>query len=236
MQFLASSLACLAAQLCLTACGAQDTSYGERALIKMVSESPDFRSIVEHIRNPKTPRDKDEGYIVPIILLLAGAIAGRRSLPVASAWRLAQAATTLALTGAVAALLAGVVWPVAAATGAGWSNAFAVVLVLVMFIGWVIARYSASYLAGEPGQHRFMRWLLATLAGASLVVVTDNFAVLVAAWLGTSLSLQNLLTFYADRTQAQMAAHKKFLVSRLADVCMITAALLLLVDFGSLPD
>lgn len=63
MQFLASSLACLAAQFCLTACGAQDTSYGERALIKMVSESSDFRSIVEHIRNPKTPRDKDEELI-----------------------------------------------------------------------------------------------------------------------------------------------------------------------------
>lgn len=174
------------------------------------------------------------GYSVSLLLLLAAAIAGRSSLSVASAWRVAQGAARLALGGALVALLVGVAWPVASGAGAGWATAFAVVLVLVTFIGWVITRYSASYLAGEPGQHRFVRWLLATLAFASLVVVTGNLGVLVAAWLGASLSLQNLLTFYADRPQAQTAAHKKFLVSRLADVCMITAALLLLANFGTL--
>ncbi|MFT7535332.1 MAG: NAD(P)H-quinone oxidoreductase subunit 5 [Hyphomicrobiaceae bacterium] len=174
------------------------------------------------------------GYTAPLVLLLAAAIAGRRSLPIASAWRIAQRAAVLALGAAMASLIVGMVWPVTSGLGTGWPTAFAVVLLLITFVGWVITHYSATYLAGEQGQHRFVRWLLATLAGASLVVVTGNLGMLVAAWLGTSLALQNLLTFYADRPQAQMAAHKKFLVSRLADACMITAAFLLLVSFGTL--
>ncbi|MGK0265632.1 MAG: NAD(P)H-quinone oxidoreductase subunit 5, partial [Planctomycetota bacterium] len=145
------------------------------------------------------------GYTVPLVLLLAAAITGRRSLPIASAWRIAQRAAVLALGAAMASLLVGMVWPVTSGLGTGWPIAFAVVLLLITFVGWVITHYSATYLAGEQGQHRFVRWLLATLAGASLVVVTGNLGMLVAAWLGTSLALQNLLTFYADRPQAQMA-------------------------------
>lgn len=187
-------------------------------------------------------------HAVPVILLLAAGIAGRRSVALANAWRIAQVAAAATLAVAGIALLWGLVWPLpgtlpvpGAMPGAAqgwstqaWSTAGSVVLLLVTFLGWVITRYAATYLHGEPRQRTFVRWLLATLAGSSLVLVTDNLGVLSFAWIGTSLALQNLLTFYADRPQAQMAAHKKFLVSRLADVCTITAVGLLFASFGTL--
>jgi NAD(P)H-quinone oxidoreductase subunit 5 len=52
--------------------------------------------------------------------------------------------------------------------------------------------------------------------------------------MGTSLGLHTLLTFHPDRRQSIIVAHKKFLLSRLADVCLIGAAALLGLGVGSL--
>jgi NAD(P)H-quinone oxidoreductase subunit 5 len=167
-------------------------------------------------------------YAVPLLFLLGAFAAGRGRVPIAAAWLRAQAAATAAAVVALAAFGAALV-------GEGsWQAAHAVVLVLVGFLGWVLTRYAANYLSGEPGQTRFVRWLLATLAGSSLVVASSNLGVLLIAWFATSMSLQNLLLFYPDRTAAQMAAHKKFLVSRAADLCVVGAAVLLALRFQTL--
>ncbi len=108
------------------------------------------------------------------------------------------------------------------------------VLLLVTFIGWVIVGYSQPYLAGEPNQARYIRALLLTLAAVSLVIITNNLLMLALAWLGTSLALHQLLMFYGDRRAAQIAAHKKFLASRLADVCIFTAIALIGRSLGTL--
>ena len=110
----------------------------------------------------------------------------------------------------------------------------AVMLVLVSFIGWIIVGYSQTYLAGEPRQTRYIRALMLTLALVSIVVVSNNLLMLAIAWLGTSLALHQLLTFYKDRPQAQIAAHKKFLASRVADVCIFAAVFLIAGALGSL--
>jgi NAD(P)H-quinone oxidoreductase subunit 5 len=68
----------------------------------------------------------------------------------------------------------------------------------------------------------------------SLVVVTDHLAVLTAAWMGASLALHRLLLFFGARPAARVAAHKKFLFSRLADLSMAAGAALLGAAFGTL--
>ena len=108
------------------------------------------------------------------------------------------------------------------------------VLLLVSFIGWVITRYSQSYLAGDAGQVRYTRWLMATLAAVSLVVVSNNLGVLALAWLATSLCLHQLLTFFSNRPAALIAAHKKFLASRLGDVCLFAGVAFVAASMGSL--
>lgn len=108
------------------------------------------------------------------------------------------------------------------------------VMLLVAFMGWVIARFSRNYLDGERNQAQYARWLLATLTGAMLVVLANNLLFLAVAWWGTSFALQKLLLFYPDRPAAVMAAHKKLLLSRAADLCMLAACVLLYMQIGSL--
>jgi NAD(P)H-quinone oxidoreductase subunit 5 len=109
-----------------------------------------------------------------------------------------------------------------------------VMLVLVSFIALVILRFSRTYLDGEPGQLRYVRWFAATLAAVTLLVVSNNLLLLALAWIATSLALHQLLTFYAERPQALIAAHKKFLASRLADVCMLSAVAIIGTQLGTL--
>ena len=100
-------------------------------------------------------------------------------------------------------------------------------LVLIAFVGWVVVRYSCTYLDREPGEARFMRWLCLTLAFVMLLVTAGTLAQLVFAWIATSLSLHRLLLFYPDRPGARRAAAKKFVTARLGDVALIGAAVLL---------
>ncbi len=98
-----------------------------------------------------------------------------------------------------------------------------VMLLLVTFIGWVVVRFSRRYLDGDPQQLAYLRRMLLTLAAVSALVISNNLLVIALLWLGTSLSLHGLLTHFAERPAAQIAAHKKFLLSRLADACLLGA-------------
>ena len=170
--------------------------------------------------------------LAPIATLVLAALAAARSQ--APAWGLARGASTATLLlGAASALMLLFAQP-----GQAWGLRIdavgATVLLLVGFVGWCIVRYSQTYLAAEPGEARYVSWLLATLA-AVLVVVTSNHLLLTAiAWMATSFTLHRLLTFFSARPAAQVAAHKKFIVGRVADGCMFAAAGLLYAAFGTL--
>ena len=99
-------------------------------------------------------------------------------------------------------------------------------LLLVSFIGWIVVRYSATYLDGESRQGAFTGWLCLTLASVLLLVTAGNLFQLVLAWIATSLFLHRLLLFYPSRTAAQRAARKKFVTARIGDVALIGAAVL----------
>jgi len=109
----------------------------------------------------------------------------------------------------------------------------ATMFLLVAFIGWVVTRYSGTYLDGEARQGVFAGWMSLTLAAVLLLVLSGNLVQLVLAWIATSLFLHRLLLFYADRVQAQRAAAKKFVTARLGDVALIGAAVLLSRAYGT---
>lgn len=100
-------------------------------------------------------------------------------------------------------------------------------LLLIAFIGWVVVRYTGTYLDGEAREGRFMAWLCAALFCVMVMVTAGNLGLLVAAWIGTSVALHRLLLFYPDRPAAQRAARKQAIVARLSDGALLTAALLL---------
>lgn len=145
----------------------------------------------------------------------------------ASAWAVARRASGVAFVAALAALLAVAVGTPGTAWGLRSDLPGALVMALVTFVGAVIVRYSAVGMAGERAGSGAVRWLMGTLAAVGVVLVANHLALLVVAWLVASLCLQRLLTFFDQRPAAQLAAHKKFIVSRAADLCMAAAALLL---------
>nr|WP_316652256.1 proton-conducting transporter membrane subunit [uncultured Gellertiella sp.] len=106
-------------------------------------------------------------------------------------------------------------------------------LVLVSFLGWIIIRFSSTYLDGEARQGAFAAWLAATLASVSLFAVAGTLLLLVASFVATSLCLHQLLLFYGQRPGARRAARKKFILSRLADLSLAGAALLLALGYGT---
>ena len=199
------------------------------------------------------------GLLMLVPLLYAGAavaamVGGHRTAthavtPIVTRWRIARLAAALALIAAAVSLLGLLVAGPALARGPGLlalgggavlhaslrSDVLgAVMLVLVSFIGWVIVGYSQTYLAGAQGQPRYLRSLMLTLAAVTLLVSTNNLAVLALAWVATSLALHGLLTFFSARPQALIAAHKKFIASRVADLCLLGGVALIGQALGTL--
>ncbi len=103
----------------------------------------------------------------------------------------------------------------------------AVIALLVASVGTIVFRFSVRYLDGEPHQPAFLRWLTGTVVAAYTMMLATNLILLFGAWLLTSIGLHQLLTFYQHRPQAHRPARKKFLISRLGDVALLTALILI---------
>ncbi|WP_228706028.1 proton-conducting transporter membrane subunit [Marinobacter sp. LV10R520-4] len=97
-----------------------------------------------------------------------------------------------------------------------------------------LARFSMRYLAGDPGQRRFIVWLQIILGAVSLIVTTNHLLVFLASWIVISISLHQLLMFFPDRPRAALAAHKKFIFARLAELCLVLGFALLYFQYNTL--
>ena len=187
--------------------------------------------------------------LVPLLYVAAAAAAAAFGPRTDAGWRVARWSAALALGAALLSLLGLLIDGAALMRGPALmtlgdagalhfglrSDALGgVMLVLVSFIGWVIVRYSQSYLGGARGQPGYVRGLMLTLAAVSLLVSTNSLAVLALAWIATSLTLHGLLTFFNDRPQALIAAHKKFLASRVSDACLLGGVALVGLQLGTL--
>ncbi|KUJ72774.1 NADH-quinone oxidoreductase subunit L [Thiomicrospira sp. WB1] len=146
-------------------------------------------------------------------------------------WRLAA---NFSLFGLALTVLMG------AAAIAGWVNldqpshwfipsaSSLVMLGLVNFIAYINIRYSSAYMAGNVDEERrYLSWLMVTLGSVSMVVVSNHMLLFMVAWIAISLSLHRLLIFFPQRQRAVLAAHKKYIFARVAELCLLGAILIL---------
>jgi NAD(P)H-quinone oxidoreductase subunit 5 len=156
---------------------------------------------------------------------------------------LASMASFVALAGALATAFAVAAHgklqsSLVGANGIGFSlyadRLTAVMVCLVAFIGVIVVAYSRTYLEGDPGHKRFTGGLCLTLSAVLLIILSGNVCQFALAWLATSLGLNRLLLFYPKRPAAVVAARKKFVVSRIGELCVLGAAILLYKRFGTL--
>lgn len=169
------------------------------------------------------------GWLLPVIYALGCLLVFSRSNRL---WKTAKITAAVALLATVAIVMAVLTW--GRFTVVSFDTLGLTLALLVAVLGWVIINYASRYLNGEPGQTRFIRAMLLTLTAVCVLVVSRNLLVMVVAWSVTSLGLHHLLTFYRERKAAQMVAHKKFLVSRLAEAVLAIALLLVYQATGTL--
>lgn len=105
---------------------------------------------------------------------------------------------------------------------------------LVGFIGWIVMRYSRSYLDGEAREGAFHGLMLTALAAVLVFVQAGTLPTMIIATFAVGLSLKRLLLFYPDRPEAQRAATKFAAVWHTGDVLLALAAGLLFSRFGTL--
>ncbi len=147
-------------------------------------------------------------------------------------WRVFLTMSSAALVSTAVSLFVCVgqgIWP-----GVLTTTRFGLALaLLVQLLGTVIAAFSARYLEGEANQPRYLGALATVLASVHLLLLADHWLVLIVAWAAVGLALQRLLCFYPDRPFALLAAHKKRIADRLADVMLLGATALAWQQVGS---
>ncbi len=102
-----------------------------------------------------------------------------------------------------------------------------IMLLLVAFVGMIVARYSKTYMDGDDHEGRFHRWLALTLGSFLTLIVAGNIWGFWVSWVTTSLCLHELLAFYRGRPGAVLAARKKYLLHRIADISLLAAFVLI---------
>lgn len=177
---------------------------------------------------------------VPLLLLLPARLALNGTQGLSKAWSFTQG---LLILGFIVSILTGIAvwqWGATSVSAASWLPTIRLdalttaLLLLTYFLGWVIVRYSQQYLAGDRGQDKYLLWICLTLISVLLLVSLNNLLLVCIAWTLTSVTLHQLLTFYNNRPAAILAAHKKFLISRMADMCMYVATLLIFLSLGTI--
>lgn len=103
---------------------------------------------------------------------------------------------------------------------------------LVQGLGLVISAFSARYLQGERRQIHYIIWLACVLGSVQVLVLAQHWIILIAAWSAVGFSMQKLLCFYGDRPFALLAARKKQLADRCADLLLVLAAGLIWFEVG----
>ncbi len=105
-------------------------------------------------------------------------------------------------------------------------------VVMITFIGTLIAIFSIGYMHHEPGYPRFFASVSLFIFAMTMLVLGDNLLVLYLGWEGVGLCSYLLIGFWFAKPAAADAARKAFLVTRIGDVGLMLGILTLWVGSG----
>lgn len=176
--------------------------------------------------------------LIPFVIMLIAGLAGLNSkLSTQQHWRVFKSSAWLGLSFTLSTCLLHILYQPTfhnvVLPGLAVSAVQSLVALLVQLLGTVIGVFSSRYMQGEARQSLFIASFAGVLASVHLLVLADHWLVLIAAWAAIGLVLQQLLCFYQERPFAMLAAHKKFIADRIADVLLVVAAGLAWWEVGS---
>ncbi len=98
---------------------------------------------------------------------------------------------------------------------------------VVTGIGWLIMLYSIGYMHGDPRTSRFFAYLSLFFCAMLTLVLADNFLLLYIGWEGVGLCSYLLISFWFEKPAAANAGKKAFLTTRVGDLGLFGAILLI---------
>lgn len=167
--------------------------------------------------------------LIPSVLLLGAWWSGLPSIK-DSTRRIITRSTSIAL---LLSLVTVTVSFVTVSTSGTWLSVNAAslsLIALVSFMAVILLRFSERYIRAEKNAHSYWRWMLLSLTSVSVVILSNHLVLFWLGWVAISLCFHRLLLFYPDRPRAVLAAHKKFILARVAELCLLGAFALLFVQ------
>jgi NADH-quinone oxidoreductase subunit L len=108
----------------------------------------------------------------------------------------------------------------------------ATMALVVTGIGLPIFVFSSSYMEAEARYARFFAWLNGFVASMLLLVLADNFVLLLFGWEGVGLCSWGLIGFWWPAGEKASAGRKAFLVNRIGDAGLVLGIALLYWGLG----
>ena len=106
-------------------------------------------------------------------------------------------------------------------------------MLIVSGVGSLIVLYSIGYMHGDPKERRFFAYLNMFLFSMLLLVMSANFALLLAGWGLVGLSSYLLIGFWYERPEPVIAAKKAFVMNAIGDVGIAVAVFFMVRDVGT---
>ena len=107
-------------------------------------------------------------------------------------------------------------------------------LLIITGVGFLIHVYSLGYMKGETGYYRFFAYLNLFVFFMLILVLGDGFLLMFVGWEGVGLCSYLLIGYYFEKDSAGAAAKKAFLFNRIGDFGVLSAVLLIFLNFGSI--
>ncbi|MFC6670273.1 NADH-quinone oxidoreductase subunit L [Marinobacterium aestuariivivens] len=110
----------------------------------------------------------------------------------------------------------------------------AVMVGVITGVGLLIHLYSVAYMAGDEGFARFFGYLNLFVGAMLILVLGGDFLLLYLGWEGVGLCSFLLIGFWYREPENGYAARKAFVVTRIGDIALALALLILIQQFGTL--
>jgi NADH-quinone oxidoreductase subunit L len=109
----------------------------------------------------------------------------------------------------------------------------AVMILVVSGVGFLIHVYSIGYMGHDPDYSRYFSWLNLFTFSMLLLVLADNYLLLLVGWELVGLCSYLLIGFWFEKHSAAVAAKKAFIVNRIGDWGFLIGLFLIFATFGS---
>jgi NADH-quinone oxidoreductase subunit L len=110
----------------------------------------------------------------------------------------------------------------------------AIMLLVVLTVGFLVHVYSVGYMHGDPGFYRFFAYLPLFVFSMLMLVLADNLLVLFVFWEAVGLCSYFLIGYYFRRRSAANASKKAFIVNRVGDLGFGLGVMLTFWTFGTI--